>query len=90
MKIKNRVLGMLIVLGMGLTSCEKEPINEYENEQSNCSCGIIANDGINNGCYWLEIRNNCSGNKKKFCFDEDIWMNAHVGESFCVTGVSEW
>ncbi len=55
-----------------------------------CNCGTIANDGIDNGCYWLEIRNDCSGNKKRFCFDQDIWMDAYVGENFCVYNESEW
>lgn len=55
-----------------------------------CNCGTIANDGIDPGCFWLQIRNECSGNKKKFCFDEDIWMNAHPGERFCVTNSSGW
>lgn len=69
-----------------LFSCKKEEIQE----QKDCKCGVIANDGIDNGCYWLEIRNDCSGNKKKFCFDEDIWMNANPGEKFCVQGVNPW
>lgn len=63
---------------------------ETPNPNRDCNCGTIANDGIDNGCYWLEIRNNCSGNKKKFCFDQDVWMDAYVGEKFCVIGESEW
>ena len=67
-----------------IVSCKKE-------ETEPCNCGTIANDGIDlNGCHWLEIRNACSGNKKKFCFDEDVWMDANVGESFCVTNEPQW
>ena len=66
-----------------LFSCKKE-------EQEKCNCGVIANDGIDNECYWLEIRNDCSGNKKKFCFDQDAWMNAAVGSDFCVTNETGW
>ena len=66
-----------------LFSCKKE-------EQEQCNCGVIANDGIDNECYWLEIRNDCSGNKKKFCFDQDVWMNAAVGSDFCVTNETGW
>ena len=55
-----------------------------------CNCGTIANDGIDGTCYWLEIRNDCSGNKKKFCFDQDVWMNNQVGDNFCVTNQGEW
>ena len=87
-----------------LTSCSKEEDPQpsaQSNTQPNpqpkpCNCGIIANDGIdtdpNTGqnCYWLEIRNNCSGNKKKFCFDQDIWMNNFVGNNFCVTNQTSW
>jgi hypothetical protein len=74
---------MIMALAIGLTSCNKE-------EDKPCNCGTIANDGIDNGCYWLEIRNACSGNKKKFCFDEDVWMSAYVGSNFCVTNQSQW
>ena len=59
-----------------------------------CNCGTVANDGVDytNGywCYWLEIRNNCSGNKQTFCFDQDVWLNAPVGEKFCVYDVDSW
>jgi hypothetical protein len=67
-----------------LSSCTKEDIN------CNSTCGVIANDGITDGCYWLEIRNDCSNNKKKFCFDQDVWMSAYVGSNFCVEGVQPW
>jgi len=55
-----------------------------------CNCGVIANDGITDNCYWLEIRNNCSGNKKQFCFDQDVWMSNYTGGNFCVLGVQPW
>lgn len=66
-----------------LASCKKE-------EQKPCNCGTIANDGIDNGCYWLEIRNDCSGNLKKFCFDQDVWQSNYVGDPFCVTNEPSW
>jgi hypothetical protein len=74
----------LTALTITLLSCKK-----YEPEQD-CTCGVIANDGITDGCYWLEIRNSCSNNKKKFCFDQDVWMSAYVGSNFCVSGVQPW
>lgn len=57
-----------------------------------CSCGIITNDGIDSmtNCYWLEIKNDCSGNYKRFCFSYDVWFNNYVGDHFCVTNVSSW
>jgi len=69
------------VIAIMLFSCKKE---------EECNCGTIANDGVDNGCYWLEIRNDCSGNKKTFCFDQDVWMNAAVGSHFCVTNEQPW
>jgi len=70
-----------------LTSCKKEEITIT---CESTTCGAIVNDGITDGCYWLEIENDCSGNKKKFCFDQSVWMNAYVGTNFCVTGVQPW
>lgn len=75
---------IIIVL---LSSCEKEDLTP---RNSQCNCGIIANDGITNNCYWLEIRNECTNNKKKFCFDQDIWMRSYVGNRFCVTNEPQW
>jgi hypothetical protein len=81
----NRVILNLAVALTILTSC---------NKNKTCNCGTIANDGVdyNNGnsCYWLEIRNTCSDNKKKFCFDQDVWMDANVGEDFCVYNQGSW
>ena len=77
---------------MIFTSCKKEDPDDSggSNSGGQCNCGIIVNDGIDNNCYWLEIRNECSGNKKTFCFDQDVWMNGHPGDRFCVTNVSSW
>ena len=72
---------LLIIIALAFLGCTKD---------KPCNCGIIANDGITNGCYWLEIRNDCSGNKKKFCFDQDIWMSNYVGDPFCVTNQPAW
>jgi hypothetical protein len=79
----------LIVGVLLLASCKKEE------ETKKCNCGTIANDGIStnadgSSCYWLEIRNSCSGNKKTWCFDQDVWMNAAVGSDFCVTNETSW
>jgi hypothetical protein len=76
--MKKLLLSLLILTLIG---CKKdEP----------CNCGTITNDGINGNCYYLEIRNECSGNKKTFCFDYDVWFDGNVGEHFCVTNESEW
>ena len=75
-----------------ILSCKKEEEEPETQTNQQCNCGIIANDGIDSAtnCYWLEIRNECSGNKKKFCFDEDIWTNNYVGDRFCVSNVTSW
>lgn len=75
---------LIILASAALMGCQKEEVPPVD-----CSCGIIANDGITNGCHWLEIRNDCTGNKKKFCVDQDIWMNNFVGDAACITG-EEW
>ena len=85
MKNLKRVVLAVMIAMFTMTSCNKEEI-----EPENCNCGTIANDGITDGCYWLEIRNSCSNNKKTFCFDQDIWMTNYVGDNFCVLGESNW
>ena len=63
------------------TGCEKE----------DCNCGVITNDEIlDNNCYSLTIRNNCSDNYKTWCFDYDLWLNNPVGGDFCVTNEDSW
>ena len=74
---------LIFALSVALVACNKE-------ETKQCNCGTIANDGIDNGCYWLEIRNDCTGNKKKFCFDQVVWSSAYVGSNFCVTNQGQW
>lgn len=82
--MKKTLLFIMLVASI-LVACKKE-----EEEQKKCNCGTVANDGVDNGCYWLEIRNSCSGNKKTWCFDQDVWMNAPVGSEFCVTNETSW
>jgi hypothetical protein len=77
---------IIMLLVVTLTSCGTESTRPNKE----CNCGTIANDGIDGNCYWLEIRNSCSGNKKKFCFDQDVWTNAYVGSEFCVTNEKNW
>jgi hypothetical protein len=79
-KVKIIFSGLILI---SILSCSKEEVKP-------CNCGTIADDGITNGCYWLEIRNDCSGNKKKFCFDQDVWKNSYVGTNFCVTNEKQW
>ena len=85
--MKKTIMFLAVITGV-LFSCKKE-------DDKKCNCGTIANDGIStnadgSSCYWLEIRNDCSGNKKKFCFDQDVWTNNYVGDPFCVTNEPAW
>jgi hypothetical protein len=76
-----------------LYGCKKEESESgSDSSSSGCNCGVITADGINSStdCHWLEIRNNCSGNKKTFCFDYDVWFDGNPGENFCVTNVTSW
>tara|TARA_R110000772_G_scaffold268551_1_gene396062 strand:+ start:2459 stop:2710 length:252 start_codon:yes stop_codon:yes gene_type:complete len=81
---KGRIIKSLIVLvALSFISCEKE--SDYG---SDCNCGDISNDGVSGNSYWVEVRNYCTGGKKKVYMDQDLWMNAHVGEMRCYS--SEW
>ena len=68
------------------TSCKKD---------TPCNCGTITDDAIEfdasgNMFYTLTITNDCSGNSGKYYFDYSVWLNANVGEYFCVSNVSSW
>jgi hypothetical protein len=71
----------VLLISIILMGCEKE----------DCSCGVITNDEIlENNCYSLTIRNDCSDNYKTFCFDYDVWLNNPKGSDFCVTNEDSW
>jgi hypothetical protein len=76
-----QVLLAITILGMSLASCEK---------QEDCNCGLITDDGNGNGHYWIEIRNNCSDNVKRFYLTQGDWMNAHPGNQYCITNTQPW
>ena len=80
-----KLLMIIAIIIATLSSCTKKDITCEPT-----TCGAIVNDGITDNCYWLEIENDCSKNKKKFCFAQNVWMNAYVGTNFCVTGVEPW
>ena len=85
-KIKSNFIALLLLnlifLVFFFDSCSED--------EKECNCGTIANDGITNDCYWLEIRSDCSQMKKRFCFDQDIWFDNHPGDYFCVTNETGW
>jgi len=83
----SKIIKFLIVSLLSLTvlSCEKE-----------CNCGIVTDDGIDSdpntfeNYYWVVIKNDCSGNYKKFYLTQSDWYDAIVGEPFCITNVDSW
>ena len=86
---KVKLMMMALVMSLAFVSCKKEEVKPSEPAPV-CNCGIITSDGIDGNCYWLEIRNNCSNNKKTFCFDYDVWLDGNLGEEFCVSNVTSW
>lgn len=75
-------LMVLTVLLISTVSCKKD--------EPPCNCGAIVEDGITDDCNWLDIKNDCTGNVQRFCFDINTWMNAPVGTNFCVTNQTKW
>lgn len=77
---------LLLILAISLIGCSKEePVKT-------CNCGIVVQDGIADIgiCFWLKVKNHCSGNTKMFCIEEDKWMNYHKGMEFCMPDSVEW
>jgi hypothetical protein len=82
MKKLTLAMWVAIFIAVGVSGCQKECTS---------TCGIITDDAIlDNGCYSLTIKNNCSGNTKTFCFDINTWFTAYVGDNFCVTNTVPW
>jgi len=73
---------MIVLLTItAFASCSKDATK-------NCKCGIITDDAIENGNnFTLSIKNDCSGNTKKFYVYLNTWMDGVVGENFCMTEI---
>ena len=69
---------------LGFASCKKDD----PKPSIPCNCGLILSDDVTD--YSVIIRNDCSGNEKKFYLSQGDWMNAHPGNNFCITNVSSW
>lgn len=70
---------MIVLLTViALSSCSK-------NATKDCKCGVVTDDVIENGNdFTLSIKNDCSGNNKKFYVTLNTWMDGVVGEPFCM------
>ena len=64
-----------------LSSCKKEEIKT-------CNCGTILSDDASD--YSVNIKNDCSGNVKKWTLYPSDWMNAYVGSHYCITNTTSW
>lgn len=86
---------LILCVCISFLSCKKEenePNNSSNSSNTDCTCGVITDDGYDvlTDCFWLEVRNDCTDNKKKFCFEQDVWMSNFVGDPFCVYQVEPW
>ena len=74
--MKKLILVLLTIIALG--SCKKDTLKD-------CKCGVITDDAIENGNdFTLSIKNDCSGNTKKFYVTLNTWMDGVVGEPFCM------
>ena len=80
---KAKILLLALLVVMAATGCRKE---------EDCNCGTIVADGyeVDKDCYWLEIRNTCTQNVQRFCFDYDVWLANPVGGYFCINNIEQW
>lgn len=90
--MKNLKIIALFILMLVAIACKKEVIEPTPTPTPEpvCNCGTITNDGITDDCYWLDVRNDCSSNVKRFCFDYSFWLTAYVGTDVCVTNQEPW
>lgn len=73
---------MIVLLTIiALSSCSK-------NLTKDCKCGIVTDDAIENSSdFTLTIKNDCSGNNKKFYVTLNTWMDYAVGANICMTEI---
>lgn len=76
--MKKIIFGLLIIL---FASCKKEDVKP-------CNCGLITSDDVTD--FSIVIRNECSGNYRRFYLTEGDWMTAYVGSNYCITNSGSW
>lgn len=64
-----------------LLSCKKEVLGPQ-------TCGIVVSDNPND--FSVMIRNNMTGNVKKFILPVDEWIKAKVNTEYCVQNTITW
>ena len=73
-------LALIILVAISIVSCKKE--------SQTCNCGLVINDDVTD--YSVTIRNSCSGNERRFVLEPGDWINAGVGENYCIYNVTSW
>lgn len=79
-----KILTIGFIIAGVIVSCQKEEIKPNKV----CNCGVIMSDNVSD--YSVTIKNNCSGNYKKFTLYQADWMNAYVGSDYCISNVTNW
>ena len=74
---------LILILSLAFLSCEKET-------DPACSCGVITDEGLEDGCNFFIVKNDCSGKTKKFCMSTSDWVNFNVGENICLYDKKPW
>ena len=75
---------MSIAIVALISSCKKKEVKET----SPCNCGIVQSDNAMD--YSVVIKNECTDNNKTFTLSSGDWMNAHVGNNYCITNSGKW
>ena len=78
---------LVLVLVLATLSCQKEEIKP-SNQFCESTCGLIVSDNVQD--YSIVIRNECSGNEKRFYLTQGDWMNAYVGSNQCMSNTTSW
>jgi hypothetical protein len=81
-----RIIAIGFIIAGVVVSCKKEEITPNSNKV--CNCGLVVSDNVQD--FSVVIRNNCSGNEKKFILKQGDWINAHPGSDYCITNVNNW
>ena len=71
---------LIIIMSIFLTNCES-----FEDD---CSCGLIESDRVTD--YSIVVRNDCTGNVKRWYLTRGDWLGAHVGTDYCITNSTGW
>jgi len=75
-----KAITVLMLMLLMMASCKKD--------DKTCNCGLITSDNVTN--LSVTIKNSCSGNEKEFVLTQANWINAHVGENYCITNIDKW